>query len=386
MSACATTAGQAEHETVVIAADLELSGDGARMGAIFRNALELRVEQINRQGELGDRHLDLVVRDNRTDSGTAAANLASFASDPSVTAVITGACASCVLAGVERLNTAGLPTISLTADDSVNTPVEDRRYIFRLGPNATDTANALVLELDRAGVGSVAVIATNDAYGSSGVEHIASAAGRAGIEIAITRQLATDTDGVTEVAGEIIELMTQAEDLTFPDLASPDGLDAVIVWGYTPFASNVATALKGAGYHGPLYLDLGAAEELFLTGASGAAFAGATMIFTETMVIDEVIATSPAKAARKAWFNDYSARYGTYHGFASFAADAVDLIVEAINLADSTDRDAIRTALESVQMDGLTGPLRITPENHSGLLPQALTTLVARGDRWRLAG
>ena len=42
--------------------------------------------------------------------------------------------------------------------------------------------------------------------------------------------------------------------------------------------------------------------------------------------------------------------------------------------------------LETSQLDGLSGPIRMTPDNHSGLMPQALTTLVARGGRWRLAG
>jgi len=34
----------------------------------------------------------------------------------------------------------------------------------------------------------------------------------------------------------------------------------------------------------------------------------------------------------------------------------------------------------------LFGPIRLTPANHSGLMPQALTVLVARGGRWRLLG
>jgi branched-chain amino acid transport system substrate-binding protein len=109
------------------------------------------------------------------------------------------------------------------------------------------------------------------------------------------------------------------------------------------------------------------------------------MIFTETLVIDDVIATSPAKAARQTWFRDYLAQEGTYHAYASFAADAVQLIIEAINRFDSADRESVRAAIEATQTEGLTGPLRMTAENHSGLMPQALTTVVAQGGRWRPA-
>jgi branched-chain amino acid transport system substrate-binding protein len=174
---------------------------------------------------------------------------------------------------------------------------------------------------------------------------------------------------------------------------SPEGfveqaaaLDAVVIWAYSPVAADFAIHLRDAGYEGGLFLDMAAADDLFLGGRRADALAGATIIFTETLVIDQVIATSPAKAARKTWFNDYSARHGTYHAFASFAADAVDIVVQAVNRLDSTDRTAVRGLIERTQFDGLSGPIRLTPDNHSGLTPLALTTLVVRGDRWRPAG
>src|SRR5690606_10592734 len=112
---------------------------------------------------------------------------------------------------------------------------------------------------------------------------------------------------------------------------------------------------------------------------------GTTMVFTQTMVIDDVIATTPATAARKQWFRDYTARYGSYNGFSSFAADAVQMITNALQQSASASRDSIRSIVETSQFDGLSGPIRITPDNHSGLMPQALTVLVARNGRWRLS-
>jgi branched-chain amino acid transport system substrate-binding protein len=110
------------------------------------------------------------------------------------------------------------------------------------------------------------------------------------------------------------------------------------------------------------------------------------VVFPQTLAMDDVIATTPAKAARKQWFEDYTSRYGGYHGHSSFAADALALIVAAVNRAGRPDRRAVRDALESMEADGLSGPIRLTPANHSGLMPQALTVLVARGGRWRLLG
>jgi len=122
---------------------------------------------------------------------------------------------------------------------------------------------------------------------------------------------------------------------------------------------------------------------MFIPGGEGSATNGATMVFTQILAIDDVISTTPAKAARKQWFRDYTSRYGSYSGVASFAADAANLIGDAVAQAGG-DREQVRSIIETSQIDGLSGPIRITPDNHSGLMPQALTMLVARSGRWRL--
>lgn len=375
-----------EQEVVLIGVDLELSGDDAALGMIFHDAMELRVEQLNRQGILGDRRLELTVRDNHSDPGTSAANVADLAADAAVAAVITGGCVPCLLASVDSINDAQLPVISLAAADAVARPVDERRSIFQLAPTTADTASVIGRELTAAGVETVALVATEDEYGSDGLAAMNSVATRADLEVVVEAQLSADSEDLGAVAGEIAEFRPEPEAFVPGTEEQPPGADAVVVWGLAPFGRQVAAGLREAGYEGPLYLDHAAADELFLSGAESAALTGATMVFTETLVIDEVIATSPAKTARKTWVNDYTARYGTYHAAASFAADAIGLVVAAVNQVNSTDRAAIRTALESMQVDGLSGPLRITPENHASLLPQALTTVVARADRWRLGG
>ena len=122
---------------------------------------------------------------------------------------------------------------------------------------------------------------------------------------------------------------------------------------------------------------------MFIPQEAAAATDQATMVFTQILAIDDVIATTPAKAARKQWFRDYTSRYGSYSGVAAFAADAADLIADAVTKVGA-DRVRLRDVLETSQIDGLSGPIRLTPDNHSGLMPQALTLLVARSGRWRL--
>ncbi len=98
--------------------------------------------------------------------------------------------------------------------------------------------------------------------------------------------------------------------------------------------------MADAEYRGRLFFDATAAGDLFLGSGDGSTPDGSTMVFTQTMVIDDVIATTPAKAARKQWFRDYTARWGSYYGIASFAADALQLVTDAAVRADADAGDA----------------------------------------------
>jgi branched-chain amino acid transport system substrate-binding protein len=197
---------------------------------------------------------------------------------------------------------------------------------------------------------------------------MATALSKAQIPVRGSRSMKPAATDVTQVVGTL----TGAAPAALLVLAAPEQ------------ATLVAETAKAAGYSGRMYFDAAAAGDMFIPRAAVAATDNTTMVFTQILAIDDVIATTPAKATRKQWFRDYIARYGSYSGVASFAADATDLIAAAVAKAGG-DRDQIRAILETSQVDGISGPIRFTPDNHSGLMPQALTLLVARSGRWRLA-
>ncbi|MGW4467325.1 ABC transporter substrate-binding protein [Micromonospora sp. NBC_01796] len=374
LTGCQFSSEQQDTGEIVVRADLELSGASAPVGEAYKRALELKVEQINESGVLGGRTLSLTVKDNRSDPNESLRNIGEFAADPKVSAIIMGSCDACAVAAAKPINEKKIPTIALAAANNVATPVADRRYVFKLAPNAADSASALVSELKlRPAIKKVGVLYTDDAYGRDGQSALAYELGKTKLKTAPPQPIKpTDTDFTGPVTA-----MIEAE------------ADAIIVWTNAEQSVLAATQARADNYQGQLFFDAGAAGDLFLEGAGGQAAENTTMVFSQTMVIDDVIATTPAKAARKQWFRDYTARFGGYYGSSSFAADALQLITDAAVRAGSTsesvNRDGLRDVLETSQIDGLSGPIRMTPDNHSGLMPQALSMLVARGGRWRLA-
>ncbi|WP_344611352.1 ABC transporter substrate-binding protein [Dactylosporangium salmoneum] len=364
-----TDANAGNDADVVVAASLELSGNAADLGVAYQRALELRAAQINASGLLGRRRVTVRFQDNRGDPAIASSQITAFTEDPSVVAIVTGACAECTIGAAERIDARRKPTIALSPVAEVSAPVSQRRYIFRLAPNADDNAVVLGRELGRAGQRRLAFLSSDDAYGRGGTDALTREAGKIGAKVVAHAQYAPSDADLGHAARAALA-------------GNPD---AVVVWGYPPQAALAVAALRGDGYHGQVYLDADAAGDLFL-GGPAANTDGTALVFIQTLAIDDVIATTPAKAARRQWFQDYTSHYGTYHGHASFAADALQLVANAVARSGSIDGETLRARLETSQIDGLSGPIRFTPNNHSGFMPQALTMLEARAGRWRLAG
>nr|WP_233624493.1 ABC transporter substrate-binding protein [Actinoplanes sp. ATCC 53533] len=360
LTGCDSDTEAGDTTQIVIGADLAAS-DFA-----YARGLQLKVEQVNASGVLGSRKLVLRVQDNRSDPTASLRNITAFAKDPTVAAVITGACDKCVVDAAKTINDERIPTIALAAADEVTTPVESRRYVFKLGPNSTDSTAAIVAELIRRKAKSAAVLYSDDLYGRGAQKKL-----EAQLK---TVKIAVASRSVKPTATEISQTVGTLTD------AKPDAL--VVLTG-TDQATLAATSADAADFNGGVYFDAAAAGDLFVPQAAATATDQATMVFTQILAIDDVIATTPAKAARKQWFRDYTSRYGSYSGIASFAADAVELIADAVGKVGG-NRQRIRDVLETSQTDGLSGPIRLTPDNHSGLMPQALTLLVARKGRWRL--
>lgn len=373
LTGCAFVSESEDTRQIVIAADLELSGAAATVGKGYQRALELKIEQLNGSGLLGARSIRLTVKDNRSDPSESLRNIGEFANDPRVSAIIMGSCSDCAVGAARTVNERRVPTIALALSTAVASPIADRRYMFKVAPNAADSAAAIANELRRQNIDRASLLHTDDGYGLDGLEAMSAELTKAGILLVGTKQVrTTDTDVSQAVAA----------------LAEPEQPGALLVWTAAEQAALTAITASEVGYPGSIYFDAAAAGNLFLSGETAKGADGVNLVFTQTMVIDEVVATTPAKAARKQWFRDYTARFGGYYGFSSFAADAAQLIASAATSqagGGTVDRERIREVLETTQLDGLSGPIRMTPDNHSGLMPQALTMLISRDGRWRLA-
>lgn len=384
VSGCSTLAGAERPSPVVVGVDLDLSERGESLDAVYRQALELRVEQINQQRERsGGRLVELRLLDSGGDRDTSVANLAELAADPQVSAIITGSCGECVIEAAGDIDAAGVPVISLAAPSAVVEPVAERRFVFRVGPDAAGSADVMAEQLAAGGVATVGLVTGDDRYGADGAAELGEAAAALGIDLAVHEVAAgVDESDLAGLAGRIARWQPETVDPFTPTPPEDTvGLDAVVLWAPELQAHAVAVALRQAGWDGPLWLDAVAAGDLFTDGEVAAALTDARLLFPETLVMDDVVPSLPDLARRREWFTAYTSAFGTYHAPASFAADALDLVVAASDRI-GTDPALVRDTFEAIRLAGLTGPLGFSPANHSAFDARSLTVLRFDGDRW----
>src|SRR5690349_1096319 len=84
VAACESGSGPRARTAVGIGADL---ASGSATDAAYARALQLRVEQVNASGVLGEHNLVLRVQDNKSDPTASLRNISMLADDPAVAAI-----------------------------------------------------------------------------------------------------------------------------------------------------------------------------------------------------------------------------------------------------------------------------------------------------------
>ncbi|OWA13256.1 branched-chain amino acid ABC transporter [Streptomyces sp. CS113] len=363
------TGGRSKGGDIAIGASLELSGPTQSIGTAYKKALELQVDSINEQGGvLGGRKLRLIVKDNQTKPAQNITNVNDLINNDHVVAVITGGCSACTVPVTSIVEKRKVPLISLASATAITEPVAERQYTFKISPNPAQDAEVLLADLKKKGVRSVGLLNVDNPYGQEGRAAVLAQAKKAGIEVTGTQQFGQEDKDMSVQAKRLVD----------------DRPEAVVVWAVMPAAGIIAKNLRDAEFDGGVYLDAGAGAELFVKGAQGAA-EGVHMVFPRVLAIGDVTSGGDSVRDQKQWVARYTDRYQDYSGFASFAADAALMLRDAIAKSGGTDGAELRDTIETIGFDGVSGPIRNSAKEHSGLQPESLGVLVVRDGDWHLA-
>ena len=364
-----STGAQPTGEPIKIGAIVSATGNNSPLGEPERKTLEMMEASINEAGGVLGRPLDIVIEDDKSDAKEATTAATRLIEQEKVVAIIAASGSPTTLAVKEITAANGLPQIAMAAGNAV-TDQAPMDWIWRTPhKDAMAVARVLTYVSETLGATKIAVLHNEDAFGTSGATAIANTVGDYGLEIVVTQSYKTeDTDlsvQLTKIRGE-----------------NPE---ALIVWGTGKGPVLALRTMKQLGMSTPFIGSHGIANQAFIDNAAEAA--EGVLLPAGRLLVPGSITDEAQKAVTEGFIAAYNAKYQENpNPYAGYAFEAISLLVNAIEMAQSTEPAAIQTALNATQdFPGPDGFYNYTPTDHDGLSVDTLIMVKIQNGTWVLA-
>ena len=367
-TSAASTDRVMSSETIRIGASLELSGGNAVFGRLQERAIAIGLADLNVDGvRVGDsyRRLEVVTRDNRGDSATAA-QVAEELAGMNVCAIVGGISAEAALATIKVTEDKHLPYISMCAADSVSIPLSTRKFTYKLAPNSTDVATHLARQMRSQDERDIVIVSTTDTVGRDG-----------------TRAMTAALTAAERNLQDTVTLPASGKDYAGAAARAVDNHpDAIVIWTSAANAARAIAAIRDSDADVSIYLPPGAIDDDTLTDKTVARMRKVYVCYSAVLSGAPFIVNTASGRATRTFVNRYTQEYGTFSGCMPFGADAVNLVAAAARRASTLDPRRLRGALESTPYEGVAGSYGFSPIDHGGMAPEVLVMFQAQHTGW----
>jgi len=358
----ATAAWAEDRPPILIGIDAEFGVVNSTSAQAIRLGAQIAMDEINAAGGvLGGRSLALVEKDDRSVPARFIRNLREFAADPNVIAVLCGRFSPVVVEALPDIHQLQIPLLDPWAAADVITTHDFRpNYVFRLSLRDTWAMQVMVRYAQQRGVRRIGLLVPNTEWGRSNLR-AAEALKEADPQVTLVdtqwfnwgdSSLLNPYQALIKAGAEAVIFVSNEREgaILFKEVAAlpkEQRLPIIAAWGITGgnLFQNAGSALKA--------IDLAVVQTYSFIGA------------------DDPVAQRVVQAARRYGIDGprrIPAPVGVAHAY-----DLIRILARAIQIAGSTDRNAVRDALEKVtDYAGLvkTYPQPFTADRHDALSPQ----------------
>ena len=341
-------APEASSEPIKIGLYGTITGTNALAGEMLEKGATLAIEEINAEGGVNGRPLELVVYDDKSSPEGAVKAVTRLVEVDQVIAMVGSNSSPNILAGADITEEAGV--IQVGAGTSPSYTNAGFNYIFRGTANASLPNKAFVEAMVTNGASQIAIVNVATEYGTSGVASVKELLPSSMTVVCEEQYQSTDTDFTGQIAK-----------------VTASGADSVVLYGTTADSALMIKQLRAAGFTGYLYGPEGLGVPDIINVAGDAAN---DVIFGSGAVIPATIEDA-ANDVEKAMLTAFVAKYGempvsdvVYRGY-----DAAKLIAEALrNASDINDPDSIREAFLGITaFEGIAGTYNFSDGSGDGL-------------------
>jgi len=354
-----------ESGPITIGAVLDITGAGASLGVPERQALELLAGQLQAEGGIDGREVELIIEDDQSTEDGAAQAMNKLVNEDEVDIVLGASRTGPSLAMRPIAEQAQIPMISLAANAAI---VDGSEWVFKSAQNDRVVIERMVEYMADQGWTTIGLARDASGFGE-GVQEIFDEVGaEAGISVVAVERFAPDA---TDFTAQMVNLRNAAADVN-------------VIWGIPPAAGLAQRAYAQLGITTPVMQSHGIGNQVFLDTAAESAN-GLVAPLGRLVVADQLPEDDPQREVISTFIDDYTAEYGEGPStFAGHAYDGWQLAVDALREV-GTDPQALRDQLESVDgFVGVSGVFTMTEEDHSGLSKDALVLVTVQNGEWTL--
>ncbi len=367
--------GVQAQEPIKIGAFFALSGPAASIGTPTKLVAQMVTDNINKDGGIGGRPLELVVGDTESDPTKALMEAKRLVEKEKVVALIGPTRTDegmAVKAYIEE--TARIPILMTIGGDPViaGGKFGPFRYTFKTPQRTTVAVKKVYGYLRDQNITKVALLTATDGFGKDGLTALEELAADFGMEI-VSREAFAVTD--TDMSPQLLKIRA-------------GNAQALICWTIGPAGARVAKNFKQLGLPMLLVQCHGQPDPKYIELAGDAAD-GSIMPSTKLMVHDQLPETDPQRAVIEDFIKYYRDIYqydkqypiNTHSGY---AWDALYLLADSLRQV-GTDPEALRSSIEQTRgYVGISGIYNLTPEDHNGLGVDSLVMVKVEKGKWVL--
>jgi len=345
------TLSASAKDSIKIGALVAATGPASFLGDPELKTLELYVEKINAAGGVLGKKLELVAYDTGANPKKATTFVKRLINQDEVVAIIGGSASGETMAILPFIKKAKIPLVSMAGSIKIVKPV--KKYAFKTPATDRMACQKIFEYLKGKGQTNVALISGNGGFGKSMRGQCKDVASDYGIKI-----VADETYGPKDT--DMTSQLTK--------IKSMSNVQAVVNPGFGQGPAIVTKNFKQLGMKQTLVQSHGVASKKFieLTGNAGE---GVLVASSPVVVASLLEDSNPIKKIALDYIKDYEGKYNApVSTFGGYAFDALNLIVNAMNSAKSSDPKAIRDAIESTKgYVGLNGMFNMSKDDHLGL-------------------
>ena len=348
-------------DTIKIGAILAVTGPASFLGAPEAKTLEMMVEDINKKGGIKGSKIELIIKDSGASPEKALSFAKQLIEEDKVLAIIGPSTSGETMKIKSVAEEAKAILISCAAAEVIVNPVA--KYVFKTPQMDKHAVMKIFEQMKAMKLSKAGVLSSNTGFGKAGKEQIEKLAPEYGIQI---------------VANEVYD--KAATDLTAEvTKVKASGAEAIINWSIEPAQSIVIKNARQIGFKGQIFQSHGFGNIEYVK-AAGEAAEGVIFPAGKLLVADTLPNNDPQKAVLIKYKKDYESKFKEEAStFGGHAYDAMLILTKAIDKANSTDKEAVRNAIEGLKgVVGTAGVFNFSAQDHNGLDINAFEMLIVK--------